>query len=111
MRQQVTVFTNDKESLKEQVRHEQDKISTLDTYDFSPYEKTMAQNRAEVTQERKAVDELKAVKDELEASIERVKERGKEQGKEGEGKENEKQKREEKSLERAGREIERGLEL
>ena len=107
MRQHVSVFTNDKESLKEQVRREQDKISTFDTYDFSKYEKAMAKNREDITQERKAADELREIKEGLEASIGRAKERVKE----GVGKADEKQKREEISLERKGRGIDHGLEL
>ena len=67
----------------------------------------MAKNREDITQERKAADELREIKEGLEASIGRAKERVKE----GVGKADEKQKREEISLERKGRDIDHGLEL
>ena len=46
----ISIYTDSKDRLKEQVRHEQDKASTLDTYgearvDFSKYERAMAENR------------------------------------------------------------------
>ena len=46
----ISIYTDSKDRLKEQVRHEQDKASTLDDYgeakvDFSKYERAMAENR------------------------------------------------------------------
>ncbi|MDD5672562.1 MAG: MobF family relaxase [Chitinivibrionales bacterium] len=54
-KQDVTIYTNDKERFKEQVQQEQEKHSTFDAYDFSKYEPMMRQDPAQLRQEEKMI--------------------------------------------------------
>ena len=60
-KQDVTIYTNDKEQFKDQVRQEQDKNSTFDPV-FRKFEGCLQENREEVTRETKQkLESFKAV--------------------------------------------------
>ena len=57
----ISIYTDSKERLKEQVKQEQNKASTLDTYgearvDFSKYERAMAENRKPIILSKDEID-------------------------------------------------------
>ena len=78
-KQDVTIYTNDKDQFKDQVRQEQDKYSTFDVYDFSKYEGMMQQNRALTDGHTLAAEkflERYQIERGLGASVDQARERG-----------------------------------
>ena len=78
-KQDVTIYTNDKDQFKDQVRQEQDKYSTFDPYDFSKYEGMMQQNRALTDGHTLMAEkflERYQIERGLEASVDQARERG-----------------------------------
>jgi len=68
MRQAVTIFTNSKSVLKEQVQIEQDKLSTLGTYDFSKHQASSIRDHIPAV-----FIETKGKKDSVEEEMKRLK--------------------------------------
>ncbi|MDD5672649.1 MAG: MobF family relaxase [Chitinivibrionales bacterium] len=69
-KQDVTIYTNDKERFREQAELEQEKPSTFDMYDFSKYDAIMRQNRKQLEPEEK-IREIHRIEQGLDASMER----------------------------------------
>jgi hypothetical protein len=69
-KQDVTIYTNDKERFKEQVKQEQDKHSTFDAYDLSKYEAIMLENRARPGRQEEKMTETSRIEQDFKTAVE-----------------------------------------